>query len=124
MATLDRGGRRSVRWRMRAGLVEHVLLVVAVGVGLVLMIPGTVYNAVTVDRAEVTAGILQIEGTALPNRTITVDGVVMGVSAADGRFRVERWGFIAPDDCTVDVNDGWAGPAEATLAGCVVSRAQ
>ena len=123
MASLDRGGRPSVRGRMRAGLVENVLFLLVVGVGLVLMIPGTVYNAVTVDRAEVTAGILRIEGTALPNRTITVDGIVMGISAADGRFRVEQWGFVAPDDCTVDVNDGWAGPARATLSGCVVSRA-
>jgi hypothetical protein len=122
MASPERGGRGSVRWQTRAGLVKHVLFVVSVGVGLVLMIPGTVYNDVSVERAELSAGILQIEGTALPNRTIRVDGVVMGISAADGRFVVEQWGFAAPDDCTVDVDDGWAGPAEARLSGCVVSR--
>ncbi len=107
---------------MRAGLVENALLVVAVAVVLVLMLPGTVYSAVSVSRAELTAGNLRIEGTALPNRTITVDGVAMGISDSDGRFRVEQWGFVAPADCTVDVNDGWATPALARLSGCTVSR--
>ncbi len=44
----------------------------------------------------------------------------MGTSGVDGAFRVERWGFIAPADCTVAVNDGWATPTRVTLAGCAV----
>jgi hypothetical protein len=108
---------------MRAGLVENAMFVLAVAVVLVLMIPGTVYSAVSVGRAELRAGNLEIEGTALPNRTITVEGVAMGTSGADGMFRVEQWGFVAPADCTVDVNDGWATPTEVRLTGCTVSRA-
>jgi len=123
MASLDRGGRRSVLWTMRAGLIENVLFVTAVAVVLVLMIPGTVYSAVSVGRAELSAGVLRIEGSALPNRMITVDGVAMGISDSHGRFRVEHSGFVPPADCTVDVNDGWATPAEVLLSGCTVIRA-
>lgn len=123
MAPLIRGGRGSVLWSMRAGLVGNVMFVLAVAVVLVLMIPGTVYSAVTVGRAELSAGILLIDGTALPNRTITVDGIAMGYSDADGTFRLQRSGFVPPADCTVDVNDGWATPTEARLSGCTVIRA-
>jgi hypothetical protein len=123
MASLTRGGRRSARWMMRAGLIQNALFVVAVAVVLVLMIPGTVYSAVSVSRAELSTGNLRIEGTALPDRTITVEGVAMGTSGVDGTFRVEQWGFVAPADCTVDVNDGWATPTEVRLTGCTVSRA-
>ena len=122
MASPERGGRRSVLWTMRAGLIENVLFVLAVAVVLVLMIPGTVYSAVTVGRAEFSAGILRIDGTALPNRMITVDGVAMGISDADGAFRLEHSGFVPPADCTVDVNDGWATATEARLSGCTVIR--
>jgi hypothetical protein len=124
MASLIRGGRRSTLWIMRAGLIENVLFVLAVAVILVLMLPGTVYSAVSVGKAELSGGNLWIQGTALPNRQITVDGVVMGVSGGDGRFQVARSGFIPPADCTVDVNDGWAAPVRARLTGCTVSRAQ
>ena len=122
MASPERGGRRSVVWTMRAGLVGNVLFVLAVAGVLVLMIPGTVYSAVSVGRAELRAGNLRIEGTALPNRTITVDGVAMGTSSSDGTFRLEQWGFVPPADCTVDVNDGWAPPVSARLTGCTVNR--
>jgi len=123
MASPERGGRRSIVWSMRAGLMGNVLLVVAVAVVLVLMIPGTVYSAVSVARAELRAGNLRIEGTALPNRTITVDGVAMGTSGSDGTFRLEQWGFVAPADCTVADNDGWATATNARLTGCTVNRA-
>jgi hypothetical protein len=123
MAPLIRGGRRTVRWSMRVGLIHNVLFVLAVATVLVLMVPGTVYSAVSVAQAELGAGVLRIDGTALPNRTITVDGVAMGYSDADGAFRLEQRGYVAPGDCTVDVNDGWAGPAEVRLSGCTVNRA-
>lgn len=121
MASPVRGGRPSTLWTMRAGLAANVVLVLAVAVVLVLMIPGTVHSAVRVARAELSGGSLLIEGTALTNRTITVDGVAMGTSGGDGRFVVERWGFVAPADCTVEVNDGSATPASIRLAGCTAT---
>ncbi len=72
----------------------------------------------TVSRAELGGSRLRIEGRATANRTITVDGVAMGTSDGSGSFRIERDGFAAPADCTVDVNDGSATPASATLSGC------
>lgn len=55
------------------------------------------------------------------NRTITVDGVAMAASDGSGQFRIERSGFSAPADCTVDVNDGSATATPARLSGCTVS---
>jgi hypothetical protein len=83
--------------------------------------PSSVGAAVTVQRADVDAGQLQVEGTAAPDRNITVDGVVLGRSATDGRFLIERNDFTPPPACTIDVNDGSTVPAVATLIGCVVT---
>jgi hypothetical protein len=88
---------------------------------LVVLVPGVGHAAVSVSRAEIKGGNLRIEGTATANRTITVDGVAMGSSDGSGRFRIERSGFTAPADCTVDVNDGSATAATARLSGCTVS---
>jgi hypothetical protein len=44
----------------------------------------------------------------------------MGTSDGSGRFRIERSGFAASADCTVDVNDGSATAATARLSGCTV----
>ena len=121
MASLERGGRRSVLWTLRAGLAANALLVLAVAVVLVLMIPETGYSAVRVGTAELSGSYLRIEGTALPDRTITVDGVAMGTSGRDGRFRVEHVGFVAPGDCTVTVEAGSASSADVELAGCTVT---
>ncbi|HZA85561.1 MAG TPA: Ig domain-containing protein [Acidimicrobiales bacterium] len=76
---------------------------------------------VTVQRAEINNGQLRLEGTAVANRDITVDGVVMGRSEGGGQFRIERSPYSAPADCTVDVNDGSATAAVARLAGCAVA---
>jgi hypothetical protein len=76
---------------------------------------------VTVSRAEVNGSRLRIEGRAAANRTITVDGVAMGTSDGSGNFRIERDGFVAPADCTVDVNDGSATGATARLDGCTAT---
>ena len=96
------------------------LLVVAALVAVVAL--ATVADAaVTVSRAELNGSRLRIEGRAAANRTITVDGVAMGTSDGSGNFRIERDGFAAPADCTVDVNDGSTTPATATLAGCTPS---
>ena len=47
----------------------------------------------------------------------------MGRSDSGGRFRIDRTGYTAPADCTVDVNDGSATPRVATLSGCTVRTA-
>jgi hypothetical protein len=92
-----------------------------VGLLVVVLLPGVSHAAVSVTKAEIKGGSLRIEGTAAANRTITVDGVAMGTSDGSGRFKVERSGFTAPADCTVDVNDGSATAATARLSGCTAS---
>jgi hypothetical protein len=104
----------------RFGPVQTSFVLVATLV-LVFLIPGDAFGAVSVSRAELSGGNLRIEGTAVSNRTITVDGVAMGTSDGSGRFKIERSGFTAPADCTVDVNDGSATARTATLSGCRVS---
>jgi hypothetical protein len=102
--------------RARAGLVVAVLVLLSM---VVTVAPASA--AVAVSRAELSGTSLRIEGTATASRDITVDGVVMGRSDSGGRFRIERTGYTAPADCTVDVNDGSATPRVATLSGCTVS---
>src|SRR5215218_3015930 len=86
-----------------------------------LVVTSAAQAAVSISRAELSGTQLRIEGQASPNRTITVDGVAMGTSDGSGKFRIERSGFTAPADCTVDVNDGSATAASARLSGCTVS---
>jgi len=117
---LSSGMRRPALLSGHAGPLRWAYVVVA-ALLLALAVPGVGHAAVSVSRAEVNSGNLRIEGTAAPNRTITVDGVAMSTSAGDGRFRVERSGFTPPADCTVDVNDGSATAATATLSGCTVT---
>jgi hypothetical protein len=121
MASPVRGGRPSVLWSLRAGLAANVLLVLAAAVVLVLLIPETGYSAMRVGSAELDGSVLRIEGTAQPNRTITVDGVAVGASGRDGRFHLLLIGFAAPGDCTVTVEDGSASSADVELAGCTVT---
>lgn len=80
-----------------------------------------VQAAVSISRAEISGTQLRIEGQAIANSTITVDGVAMGTSDGAGKFKIDRSGFTAPADCTVDVNDGSATAATARLSGCTVS---
>ncbi len=67
-------------------------------------------HAAVVARAEVNGDRLRIEGSATPSRTITVDGVALGISGRSGAFRIERSGYTPPADCTVDVDGGSATP--------------
>jgi hypothetical protein len=108
---------RGIRSRTLARLwiVGSLFLVVA------FVAPPMAYATVSISRAEVKGTQLRIEGTAAANRTITVDGVAMGTSDGSGRFKIERSGFTAPADCTVDVNDGSATATSARLSGCTVS---
>src|SRR3712207_840725 len=82
------------------------LVGVLILIGVLLAATSIAQAAVSISRAELSGTQLRIEGQASPNRTITVDGVAMGTSDGGGKFRIERSGFTAPADCTVDVNDG------------------
>ena len=86
-----------------------------------LVVASVAQAAVSISRAELIGTQLRIEGQASPNHTITVDGAAMGTSDGAGKFRIDRSGFTAPADCTVDVNDGSATAATARLSGCTVS---
>ena len=104
------------RRRPGSGLVVAALVFLSMVVS-----AGPASAAVSVSRAELSGTTLRLEGTATAGRDITVDGVVMGRSDSGGRFRIERSGYTAPADCTVDVDDGSATPRVATLSGCTVS---
>lgn len=105
-----------MRRQARAGLLVAGLVLLSL---VVTAAPASA--AVSVSRAELSGTNLRLEGTATASRDITVDGVVMGRSDSGGRFRIERSGYTAPADCTVDVDDGSATPRVATLSGCTVS---
>lgn len=77
--------------------------------------------AVTVTKAELSGSRLRLEGTAVANRTITVDGVAMGASDGDGTFRIDLDPYRPPADCTVDLRDGSAEVTVARLVGCTTT---
>jgi Putative Ig domain len=95
-------------------------LLVALILTLVAIAAAAAEAAVSISRAEMSGSRLRVEGTALANRTITIDGVAMGTSDGSGSFRIERDPFAPPADCTVDVDDGSGTPAVARLSGCTV----
>lgn len=103
----------TARAARRGLLVALILTVVAVAAA-------AAEAAVSISRAEMNGSRLRVEGGALANRAITIDGVAMGTSDGSGNFRIERDGFTPPADCTIDVDDGSGTPAVATLSGCTV----
>lgn len=107
--------------RTRTALALLTLLATTSALSVGLAEPASA--AVGVSRAEVSGDRLRIEGTAAPSRPITVDGTQMTTSSSSGTFRVERSGYTPPADCTVDVGDGSATPAQARLSGCTVLAA-
>lgn len=120
-ADLAKGAELVSRRRRRATARLSARLLLAAALAAVLLGPAVAHAAVAVAKAELKGSTLRLEGTAGSNRSITVDGVVMGTSDGTGRFRIERSGFAAPADCTVDVNDGSAAATTARLDGCTVS---
>jgi hypothetical protein len=78
----------------------------------------TAEASVRISKAEMNSTQLRLEGTANPNATITVNGVAMGTSDANGNFKIEKDPYTPPADCTVQVNDGSATATSVTLAGC------
>jgi hypothetical protein len=114
----------SVRRRSRPSASRRVVLAATLLAGVIsgAAFPAVGQATVSVSRAELSGTNLRIEGTAIANRTITVDSVAMGTSDGSGSFRIEQDPFAAPADCTVDVNDGSATPTTATLSGCSASN--
>lgn len=103
------------RRQTRIVLVGFLVVIAAIATA------STALADVRIARAELSGTRLRVDGTAFPNRTITINGVAMGTSDSAGSFRIERDPFAKPADCTVSVNDGSANPTTATLSGCTVS---
>ena len=98
-----------------------VLVLVFLTAVLSVALAGTAQAVVTISRAEVSGDRLRIEGSATASRPITVDGVQMATSSSSGTFKIDRSGYTAPADCTVDVNDGSAAAVNVRLSGCTVT---
>ncbi|HET7480546.1 MAG TPA: hypothetical protein VFJ72_13645 [Rubrobacteraceae bacterium] len=107
--------------RVPSGSYARLAVVGSLVVIAAFVAASAVQAAVSISRAEISGTQLRIEGQAIANSTITVDGVAMGTSDGAGKFKIDRSGFTAPADCTVDVNDGSATAATARLSGCTVS---
>jgi len=108
------------RIRASASTVTRTLLVAALAAApLMAMSPASATAVVT--KAEFGSGTLKLEGTAIWNRPITVDGVVMTTSDGGGTFKISKSGYTPPADCTVDVNDGSAQVTSVFLKGCTVT---
>jgi hypothetical protein len=103
------GKRRRLRRLTRVGLVVGVAAIGA---------PATAAAEVRVSRAELSGTQLRIEGTAIADRTITVNGVAMGTSDAAGNFKIDNRSFDHGTSCIVQVNDGSATSTPASLTGC------
>jgi len=86
-----------------------------------LVLSSTAFATVSVSKAELSGAQLRVEGTAAANRSITVNGVSMTNSDAQGRFKLQNDSFSKPSDCKIAVNDGSASATTATLSGCTVS---
>src|SRR5215204_1567228 len=99
-----------------------LLVVFAVALLIGLWTPLTALAAVQITRSELQGGQLRIEGQgAVPNATMTVDGVARGTADSAGRFRIEVTNFSSPT-CQVTVSDG-ATSVQTSLAGCTPTTA-
>ena len=79
------------------------------------------HASVQLTKAEMNSTQLRLEGTALPNATITVNGVALGASDANGTFKIQNDPYTPPANCIVQVDDGSGTPNSVTLAGCTPS---
>jgi hypothetical protein len=96
-------------WKLAAA----VLVVIAAAA-----FAATAHATVQLTKAEMNSTQLRLEGTALPNAVITVNGAALGSSDANGNFKIERDPYTPPADCVVQVNDGSASATSVTLSGC------
>jgi hypothetical protein len=95
-----------------AGAVGALALVAAVGVA------SSALADVRVVRADLSGTQLRLEGTALPNRTITVNDVALGTSNGAGAFKVQSSTFDHGTSCLIQANDGSATSTPVSLTGC------
>ncbi|HEU5216606.1 MAG TPA: hypothetical protein VFU30_13810 [Gaiellaceae bacterium] len=79
---------------------------------------GTASASVSITKAELNSSQLRVEGTAVPNSVITINGVAMGSSDANGNFKIEKDPYTPAANCVVQVNDGSTTATNVTLAGC------
>ena len=103
--------------------IRLALALVTLAAVMSVSLAGPAQAAVNVTKVEFSGGRLRIEGSAIANRPITVDGVQMATSDGSGQFKIDRSGFTAPADCNVDVNDGSATATNVALPGCTVTAA-
>ena len=86
-----------------------------------LVLPATSADAVTVTRASLRGGLLQVDGTnAAPGVFVNVFSSTSHAgarSAPSGAFHVQAANFRA-DDCRVEVFDGRTPTVTVTLSGC------
>ena len=86
-----------------------------------LVLPATSAEAVTVSRASLRGGLLQVDGAnAAPGVFVNVFSSTSHAGARSdpsGVYHVQRANFRAPD-CRVEVSDGRTPIATVRLAGC------
>jgi hypothetical protein len=86
-----------------------------------LVLPATSADALTVTRASLRGGLLQVDGAnAAPGIFVVVRSSTSSAgvrSEFSGEYHVERANFRA-DNCQVVVSDGRTPDATVTLSGC------
>jgi hypothetical protein len=91
-----------------------------------LVLPATSASAVTVSRAELTDGLLRLDGVkAAPGIFVTVassTSLAGARSDGSGAYHVQKDNFRA-DDCQVVVSDRHTPIATVTLSGCTPTPA-
>ncbi|MCY7289031.1 MAG: putative Ig domain-containing protein [Cryobacterium sp.] len=100
------------------GKMSRLAVLLAVLAALLAVSMSPAVAAATVTKAELGGSRLRIEGTAVANRTITVDGVALGASDGAGNFRIDLDPYRPPADCTVDIRDGSTAVTVVRLVGC------
>jgi hypothetical protein len=100
---------------------RKVALIAAIASASALLFPAAAQATARITKAEMNATQLRVEGTANPNAVITINGVAMGTSDANGNFKIEKDPYTPPADCVVQVNDGSPTATKATLAGCTAA---
>ena len=100
---------------MVSGRARTAVLIV---VGLLLsLVQAAVAAGITVSRAELDSGQLLVQGSgAVPNASISIDGVARGKADGTGAFKIQFEGFKSTS-CVITVSDGTSS-ARATLSGC------
>ncbi len=98
----------------------YTLVVLALTVAVALLSAPVAHAAVSVTKASLVSGSLEVEGTgARPEATITVtspESTATGRADDDGRFRIRTSGFRS-STCKATVGDG-SSSVTVSLSGC------